>query len=194
MTGEQPALAEKALQALTGKIKELKAEGSPTLTVKKAAQFVPKFSDQMKNENLIEFLAVGLDLDEERNLRPCLFYATTSGSVKTDAYATGLGSIYSQSVLDWLFKKQMSIDEAVDVALTAVYSAAFCNEVKGQAVETVHVCVITSQNTTILRYGVKFLHEKYAPLLKEREDQLLRNPVPRYEYTVSDSDSDSEDW
>ncbi|MCL7049089.1 hypothetical protein MKW94_017791, partial [Papaver nudicaule] len=177
VTGE-PVSAQKAIGALTGKIEELEKEGSPRLTAEKAAKLVPKFGI---NEPTIEFLAVGRDWDELRGeFVPCLSYANKAASRNPKkGYCTGLGAICSQMVVDNLFKKEMSIEAAVEVALQALYFAAFSHEVKGQTVEAIEVCVISGESINTSRYTVEHLHKKFAHLVKERHDYLRSNPAPR---------------
>lgn len=147
MTGV-PVSAEKAIRALTKKITDLKEEGAPRLTVEESGEYVPEFSKQTKNGDLIEILFAGRDWDEgQGGFVPCLSYANKRGSFNPEkSMCTGLEAIYSQVTVDNLFKKQMSIDDAEDVALETIYFASFYQEIEGQAVEAVDESALDRQS------------------------------------------------
>ncbi|KAI3859101.1 hypothetical protein MKX03_008166 [Papaver bracteatum] len=174
MTGD-PVPAEKARRALVEKTKQLVEEGSPTSAMKNTAKFLPDLYNQTQHKDEIELLAIGMDWDELRGeCVPCLSFSTTTVSYNPDAYAAGSGAMTARGALAVLYEKNLSLDQATDLALRAIYYGAFSHTVEGQAVKIVEVCVITAEQVTITRCDVKDLHEKYAPLVKEREDYFLR--------------------
>ncbi|XP_026395728.1 proteasome subunit beta type-5-like [Papaver somniferum] len=95
-------------------------------------------------------------------------FANTSVSFKPDAYAAGSGSMSSHAALDMLYEKNMSLEEATDLALQAIYDAAFSHTVDGQAVEAV------DGDVTFKRHDVKDLHAKYGHLVASFF--ILRDP------------------
>ncbi|KAI3923292.1 hypothetical protein MKW92_002734, partial [Papaver armeniacum] len=95
--------------------------------------------------------------------------------------------------VDNLFKEQMSIDDAEDVALEAIYTAAFYQEIDGQAVEAVDVWVITADGITTKRHLVEDLHATYGPLVEERQAEAARYCDRHPRYTVSTGCKDEED-
>ncbi|KAI3885475.1 hypothetical protein MKX03_021937, partial [Papaver bracteatum] len=184
MTGEVTASAEEAVQTVKEMFKRSTIVDYDNnanyyryrYKTEEVAKSLPRVMDG-KRKDFTEILVVGRDWDEQQgDFVPCLSYANQSKHFDPpDTCCTGIGSMYSQSILDMEFRFDMSKDVAVDIALRAIYFAAIFGKVKGQAVEAVDVCVVTAETIHIKHYDVEYLHETYGPLVEERKEAIRKN-------------------
>ncbi|KAG5463990.1 hypothetical protein LSCM1_00167 [Leishmania martiniquensis] len=93
---------------------------------------------------------------------PSLYYVDDKGSrVKQDLFSVGSGSIYAYGVLDSGYRKDLSVEEACDLARRSIFHATYRDGASGGIVTVYHVH--EKGWTKISRDDQTKLYDRYFP-------------------------------
>lgn len=128
------------------------------ITVAAASKILANITYAYRNHGLsMGTMVAGWD-----HFGPALFYVDDKGSrVKQDLFSVGSGSIYAYGVLDSGYRKDLSVEEAIDLARRSIFHATYRDGASGGIVTVYHV----HKNgwTQISRDDQTKLYHRYFP-------------------------------
>lgn len=106
------------------------------ITVAAASKILANITYSYRNHNLsMGTMVAGYD-----QFGPSLYYVDDKGTrVKQDLFSVGSGSIYAYGVLDSGYRKDLSVEEACDLARRSIFHATYRDGASGGIVTVYHV-------------------------------------------------------
>lgn len=126
------------------------------ITVAAASKILANITYAYRNHNL----SMGTMIAGHDQFGPSLYYVDDKGTrVKQNLFSVGSGSIYAYGVLDSGYRKDLTVDEACDLARRSIFHATYRDAGSGGIVTVYHVH--KDGWTLVSRDDQTLLHQRY---------------------------------